>query len=67
MSRILLDRPYVCPICKGKVRQLYPVTLYNHKSGHWVPVNACLPCCGAPGDDGTAVTPLGLRYKPIQR
>lgn len=65
-SRIFLDRPFLCPVCRRKVRQLYPLTHYSDKTGHWVAVEACLACCGPAGDDGRG---LGgpFRHRAIER
>jgi hypothetical protein len=63
---VLLDRPYLCPLCHRKVRQLYPLVHYDAKLGHWRPVNACLACCGpSEQEDSTVAGPF--RHKAIER
>lgn len=65
MSRVLLDRPYVCPLCHHKVRQLYPLTHYDPKARHFVNVKACLSCCGPAGDEGPTFDIF--RHRVIER
>lgn len=65
LSRVFLARPYLCPVCHRKVRQLYPLTHYDHKARHWRPVNACLACCGPSGEDGPIIAPQ--LHRAIQR
>jgi hypothetical protein len=64
---ILLDRPFHCPICSQRVRQLYPLTHYDDKKRRWVNVNACLACCGPAGNDDQIAWPNLLRHRPIER
>lgn len=42
----LLERAgtLTCDVCHEKVAKLYPLT--RHDGKHFVPVRACLPCCG---------------------
>lgn len=41
-----------CELCGKAVRQLYPLT--HHDGKHWVPVRACVACCGPAGFDDVA-------------
>ena len=63
---IFLDRPLTCPECGERVRQLYPLTRHNPKTGHWEPTKACLACLGPSGDDPSTI---GSQFKSrnIQR
>lgn len=63
---ILLDRPHRCPVCQQKVRQLYPLTRRDPKSGKWVNGKACLVCCGPVADEPTTI---GSQFaaRPLQR
>lgn len=62
---VLLDRPYLCPVCRRKVRQLYPLTHYDKKTGHWENVNACLACCGPVGEESPSIGII--KHRAIER
>jgi len=64
--KVFLDRPYLCPLCHRKVRQLYPVTRYDKKAGRWTNGMACLACCGPAEDERTSIGGPH-RHRAIQR
>lgn len=63
---VLLDRPFECPLCHRKVRQLYPLTRYDEHARHFVNGKACLACCGPEGEDPTQIGSQ-FRARKIQR
>lgn len=63
---VLLDRPFQCPKCRRPVRQLYPLTDYDKKSGKWVNGQACLACCGPEGPEPDGIGSQ-FRARKIQR
>lgn len=68
MTRVFLPRPFVCPVCHRKTRQLYPLTRYDHHKHRWVNGDACLACCGPEyPDDEKPLIDSQFRRRSIER